>query len=62
MELVIVIIALLVCVGVLIYVLYERHQEQKHRPQFILYLLKVNDDGKIEIKQSPKNDIWNWRF
>lgn len=62
LELFIVFMALCACVGSIGYSIYERRKERRTRPQYILYLLKVSEDGKIEIKQSPKNEIWNWRF
>ena len=64
MELLIGITAVItVLVSFAIYSLVMDYRERKRRkPQCILYLLKVDDAGNIEIKKSPKNEIWNWRF
>ena len=64
MELLIGITAVItVLVSFAIYSLVMDDQGRKRRrPQCIVYLLKIDDAGNIEIKKSPKNEIWNWRF
>lgn len=44
--------------------IYTEFLESKRtrKPVCIVYLLRIGEDGKAEIKKAPKQDMWHWRF
>lgn len=59
---IIVIITICMFIGALIADEIRDRKARKRQPTCIVYLLRVDESGKVEIKRSPKNDMWNWKF
>ena len=64
MELVIVLFLALVVIGAAVFgaLIYLDTRKARKEPQYILYLLKVEPDGRFQIKRSSKPELWEWRF
>lgn len=64
MELIVILFAVIVVIGFGVFLAYIwlDNQRNKKEPQYILYLLRVDNSGNMEIKKSKKPEMWEWRF
>lgn len=64
MELVFILFCVLVVIGFGVFgaFIWLGNQRSKKEPQYILYLLRVDNLGNMEIKKSKKPEMWDWRF
>jgi hypothetical protein len=65
MELAIIIVLVLALISISAVCLVKAAEDRRikrKQPTCIVYLMRIDETGKIEVKRSPKQDMWNWKF